>query len=325
MRECLRTLLLSTAFLLGLCGMSHAEAPMAKTPTPGFFRMALGQFQVTALLDGSTNLDASLLQNVTPAEVRTLLAKQFIDDPKKIPASVNAYLINTGEKLVLIDAGGGAMCGPTMGRLLENLKASGYQPEQVDAVLLTHLHPDHAAGLLDPQGKAAFANATVFVAKPESDYWLSAANPEKAPAQFRQQMTAAIKLVRAVAASYIATGRWKTLATSEQPIAGVRAVPIPGHTPGHTAYEVTSEGQSLLIIGDMVHCAAVQFARPDAAVSFDSDPKQAVASRDALFRRAAADKTLIADMHIAFPGLGHIRSVGKNAYAWVPIDSSAAK
>jgi glyoxylase-like metal-dependent hydrolase (beta-lactamase superfamily II) len=308
---------------------------MAKTQAPGFYRMMLGQFEVTALLDGCITFDAALLRNASQSDLQSLLARQFIEDPHKIPSTVNAYLVNTGAKLILVDAGGGSLLGPAMGQLAANLKAAGYRTEQVDAVLLTHLHPDHVAGILDPAGKPAFANAVVYVSKPESDYWLSKADPEKVPPEYRQHLKGAIKLVRKVAGPYIALDRWKTFSGEELPLAGVRAVPIPGHTPGHTAYEFTSAapadgtrsvpatlGQSLLVIGDMVHCAAVQFPRPDVAVSFDSDPKQAVAIREALFRRVAAQKTLIAAMHVAFPGLGHIRADGEKGYAWVPVGFS---
>jgi glyoxylase-like metal-dependent hydrolase (beta-lactamase superfamily II) len=300
----------------------RAEAPMAKTQAPGYYRMMLGQFEVTALLDGSVTLDAALLRNTSEAEIQTLLARQFIDNPHKIPSSVNAYLINTGQKLILVDAGGGNLCGPAMGNLPKNLKAAGYEPDQVDAVLITHLHPDHVAGILDPAGKPAFPNAVVYVAKPESDYWLSTADPQKAPPEYRQHLEGAIKLIRKAADPYLASGQWKTFSGAELPLAGVRAVAIPGHTPGHTAYEFTSGDQSLVVIGDMVHSAAVQFPRPDVAVSFDSDPKQAVATRETLFRRVAAQKTLIAGMHLPFPGLGRLRPDGENAYTWVPVEYS---
>ncbi len=319
--------LVGTLSILGSAVALRAEAPMVKTQPPGYYRMMLGRFELTALLDGCVELDASLLKNASETEIQTLLARQFIENPHKIPTSVNAYLVNTGAKLILIDTGGGNSCGPTMGNLPKNLKAAGYQPEQVDAVLLTHLHPDHLGGLLDPAGKPAFPNAVVYVSKPESDYWLSTADPEKAPPEYRQHLASAVKLVKKIAAPYLAAGRWKTFPFSDDalPLAGIQAVPIIGHTPGHTAYEVTSGGQSLLIIGDMVHCGAVQFPRPEVAVSFDSNPKLAVAMRKAVFRRVAADKTLVAGMHIAFPGLGRLRPDGQSGYAWVPVEYSPVR
>jgi glyoxylase-like metal-dependent hydrolase (beta-lactamase superfamily II) len=303
---------------------AHAAAPMAKSQAPGYYRMMLGQFEVTALSDGSVNLDPKLLSNASQPEIEALLDRMFVDR-SKMPASVNAYLINIGPKLVLVDAGGGKALGPALGNLLSNLKAAGYEPAQVDAVLLTHFHPDHVAGLVDAAGKPAFSNATVYLSKAESDYWLSTVDVEKAPPAFREHLEKAVKLVRGVAAPYIAAGKWKTVADGKQPVAGIKAILTAGHTPGHTAYEITSNGQSLLIIGDIVHSMVVQFARPDVAVSFDVDSKQAVAARQALFKRAAEGKTLLAGMHLPFPGIGHIRADGKETYAWVPIEYSAVR
>jgi glyoxylase-like metal-dependent hydrolase (beta-lactamase superfamily II) len=303
----------------------HAEAPLVKTQAPGFYRMMVGQFEVTALLDGFVDLNAGLLKNISQEEAKILLDRAFIADPHKLQTPVNTYLVNTGEKLVLIDAGGGAAFGPVYGQLLPNLKAAGYKPEQIDAVLITHLHPDHAGGLLDAAGKPAFPNAVVYLAQAENDYWLSKTEPETVPPQYVEHLKMARKLVQKLAAPYIASGRWKTFktaTTAELPIAGIKPVPIPGHTPGHTAYEIGSDGRKLLILGDMVHFAAVQFARPDAAVNFDSDPKGAVSIRQSMFRRVAEDKTPVAGMHLPFPGIGRLRSDGKTGYTWVPVEFS---
>jgi glyoxylase-like metal-dependent hydrolase (beta-lactamase superfamily II) len=319
--RCLAVAVLGLVFACGLPARVAGEAPMQKTQAPGYYRMMLGEFEITAMFDGIVDLDAGLLQDISEKEVRDLLARKLISDPHKIPAPTNCYLVNTGKKLVLVDAGGGAFFGRGLGRLTKNLAASGYKPEQIDAVLITHLHPDHVGGLLDAQGKPAFPNAVVCLAKAENDYWLSDVEP-KVPAEYKEHLKKARRMVADIAKPYLATNRWKTLAGSSLPISGIKAVPIPGHTPGHTAYEIRSEGQTLLIIGDTIHVAAVQFARPDAAVSFDSDPKQAVATREALFRRIADGKTFVADMHIAFPGFGRLRSDGKKGYAWIPIEYS---
>jgi glyoxylase-like metal-dependent hydrolase (beta-lactamase superfamily II) len=245
----------------------------------------------------------------------------LVDNPHKIPAPANAYLINTGSKLVLVDTGGGKAFGAALGHLPESLAAAGYKPEQIDAVLITHFHGDHAGGLLNAAGKPAFPNAVVYLAKAENDYWLSDAEPS-VPPEYKEHLKQARKMARKISEPYLALNRWKTFEDGNLPIEGIKAVPIPGHTPGHTAYEIKSGGRTLIIIGDTVHVAAVQFARPDAAVSFDSDPKQAVATREALFRRIADGKTFVADMHIAFPGIGRMRSDGKNGYVWVPIEYS---
>jgi glyoxylase-like metal-dependent hydrolase (beta-lactamase superfamily II) len=306
---------------IGLASSASAESPMARSQAPGYYRMMLGQFEVTALLDGFVNLNAALLRNIPDSEAQTLLARAFVDDPRKIPTSCNTFLVNTGSKLLLFDAGGGKTMGPGLGDLPQNLKAAGYTPEQVDLVLVTHLHPDHMGGLV-AEGKPAFPKAVVYLAQAENDYWLSVAEPEGVPDGYKKHLQAAREQVRAVAAGYLASNRWKTFDSASLPIPGVKPIPIPGHTPGHTAYEISCDGQSFLIIGDMIHLGAVQFARPEATVLFDANPAQAASSRTALFGRIAGSKTFVAAMHLPFPGIGHLRADDKNVYTWIPIDRS---
>ena len=169
-----------------------AAAPMQKTQAPGYYRMMVGQYEVTALCDGMVELDAGLLKNISETDIHDLLARALVDNPHKIPAPANAYLINMGSKLVLVDAGGGKTF-PGLGHLGENLAAAGYKPEQVDAVLITHLHPDHVGGLLSAEGKPAFPNAVVYLAKAENDCWLGEVEP-KVPEMYKEHLAQARKL-----------------------------------------------------------------------------------------------------------------------------------
>jgi len=290
---------------------------MVKTQAPGYYRMMLGQYEVTALCDGFIDLDVKMLTNASEKEIQTLLSRMFVGSPK-MPVAVNAYLINTGSKLILVDAGAAKVFVPTLGSVIQNLKAAGYDPAQIDAVMISHMHGDHVGGLLDGSGKPAFSNAVVYVSKGENDFWLSPAVAEKAPAEYKKYF----KMARDLAAPYIALGKWKTFGDGEMPVPDVKAVLIPGHTPGHTAYEVSDGKESLLITGDMVHSLAVQFPRPDVAFEYDTDKKQAVSVRQALFKSAAERKVLVAGMHLPFPGIGRIRSDGNNAYTWVPVEYS---
>lgn len=303
--------------LFFLSSFVRAEAPMAKAQAPGFYRMMLGDFEVTALCDGFIDVDVKLLKNTSDPEIKSLLARSFAGYPK-MPTVVNAYLINTGAKLVLVDTGMGKREAPTLGELVNSMKASGYDPAQVDAVLITHLHGDHIGGLLDSAGKPVFPKAVVYVAREENDYWLSAAEEEKAPAGPKR----VFRMAREVSAPYLAEGSWRTFENGDMPFPGIKAIVVPGHTPGHTLFNVSSGGSSLLITGDTVHNMAIQFTHPGVAINFDVDSKRAVKVRRALFRDAANHKTLIAGQHLPFPGIGHIRAEGKGSYTWVPIEYS---
>jgi len=307
-------LVLGTALLPATPAL--AEAPAVRTQVPGFYRLAVGDVEVTALYDGFIDLDTKILSNASPAEVQRLLARMFLGG-QKVQTAVNAFLVNAGGKLILVDAGAAKAFGPTLGYIGDNLKAAGYSPEQVDVVLLTHLHADHAAGLLGADGKPLFPNAQVRVAQADHDFWLSEEIAAKAPDGFKPFF----KLARDAAAPYQAAGRWKPFAGEVEVAPSITAVDAHGHTPGHTAYLIESKGQRLLIVGDAVHSHAVQFARPEVAIEFDSDKKKAVAARKKLFARAAKEKLALAGMHLPFPGLGHVRAEGKG-YAWVPVEFS---
>lgn len=291
----------------------RAEAPAVKTQVPGYYRHMVGDVEVTALYDGQILLDTAKLRNATPQEMQRLLARLFRDNPT--PTAVNAYLLNVGGKLVLVDAGAAGKFGPQLGQVLANLKASGYEPAQVDAVLLTHLHGDHVSGLLTPDGQVAFPNATVHVAKAEADFWLSAEQMNKAP----EAMRGFFKMAQDAVAAYRQVDRLKTFDGQKELLPGILSVPMPGHTPGHTGYLVQSKGQRLLIWGDLVHNAAVQLPRPEVTIEFDVDPRQALRMRKDVFKRVVKDGFLVAGMHLPFPGLGHVRDEPKG-YEWVPID-----
>ena len=308
------SLAVSLAFALGTA--AHAAAPQVKTQAPGYYRMMLGDFEITALNDGTVDLPMDkLLAGAKPGAVAKAFDKAYLKVP--IETSVNAYLVNTGAKLVLIDTGAAGLFGPTLGKLLANLKASGYTPDQVDEIYITHLHPDHVGGLL-AGGKVAFPNAVVRMDKHDADFWLSAENLDKAPADakgFFQGAQASVK-------PYADAGRVKTFDGETELVPGIRVVATPGHTPGHSFYAVESKGQKLMIWGDVMHAAAVQFPDPSITIAFDTDSKLAGPVRKKAFADAAKAGYWVAIAHVAFPGIGHLRAEGKG-YQWVPVNYSA--
>jgi glyoxylase-like metal-dependent hydrolase (beta-lactamase superfamily II) len=297
--------------------LALAEAPMAKSQAPGWYRMKLGSFEVTALSDGTVKLPVDkLLTNVKPATVEQLLARSYLKAP--VETSVNAYLVNTGSKLVLIDAGAAGLFGPTLGRLMAHLKASGYTPEQVDEIYVTHMHADHVGGLV-ADGKPAFPNATVRAHVKEGDFWLSTANMDKAPADAKGFFQGAMASLN----PYVAAGKFKPFDGETELVPGIRAVPATGHTPGHTVYAVESEGNKLVVWGDLMHVASVQFVQPAVTITFDSDSKAAAPQRIKHYADAAKKGYFVAVAHISFPGIGQLRADGKG-YDWVPANYVSA-
>ncbi|HEX7865060.1 MAG TPA: MBL fold metallo-hydrolase [Variovorax sp.] len=299
--------------MLSFSSVAQAGAPQVKTQAPGFYRTMLGDFEVTALFDGTIDLEPKkLLTNTTQAQVGKLLDQSFEKDT--VPTSVNGYLINTGSKLVLVDTGAGGLFGPTLGNLQANLKAAGYQPEQVDDVLITHMHGDHVGGLVQ-DGKLVFPNATIHAGQEDADFWLNKVNLEKASAEMKGFFQGAMASLN----PYVEAGKFKGMKGGTELAPGIKAVPAHGHTPGHNIYVVESKGQKLVLWGDLMHVAAVQFAQPQITISFDVDSKPAAVERKKAYADAAKGRYLVGSAHLPFPGLGHVRAEGKG-YAWVPVD-----
>ncbi len=294
---------------------AFAAAPIVKTQAPGYYRVMLGDFEVTALSDGTVGLPMDkLLTNVKPAAVKRDLAYAYLTLP--LETSVNGFLINTGGKLILIDTGAGKLFGPTLGKLVSNLKAAGYQPEQVDEVYITHMHPDHIGGLMAGD-QLAFPNAVVRADQRDADFWLSQANLDKASADdkgFFQGAQASLN-------PYVKAGKFKPFDGDTSLVDGIKAVAAHGHTTGHTVYLVESKGQKLIVWGDLIHVAAVQFPDPSVTIHFDTDPKAALAQRKKIFADVADEGELVAAAHLSFPGLGHIHEAGKG-YVWLPVNYS---
>lgn len=289
---------------------------MVKTQVPGYYRTMVGQFEVTALFDGTLDFHPELLKNMDKEAIDKALAHHY-GQASGIQTALNAYLIHTGEHLVLIDAGAGKLFSEErQGHIVENLKAAGYQPEQVDVIVMTHLHGDHAGGLSDKEGMQVFPNATVYANKVENEYWLSEQQAASAPVE-RQIF---FKMARESAVPYLSAEKWKPVEAGMEIVPGVRAVAAYGHTPGHTAYEVTSDGQTLLVWGDIIHSHVIQFNHPEVAIWYDSDASQAVTTRQTLLKNAAADRKLVAGMHLPFPGLGYVVADGNGKYSWIPVE-----
>jgi glyoxylase-like metal-dependent hydrolase (beta-lactamase superfamily II) len=307
-------LLAALAGLVAVPNAALAAPQQHHDQVPGFYRLKVGDLEVTALYDGTGVFDPHWL-NGTKATMDGV-AKALQEDPHMLDVVDMGFLVHTGKQLILVDAGAGTWWGgAALGRLVGTLRSAGYTPEEVDLVLVTHLHSDHVGGLTTQDGKRVFPNADVYVAKAESDFWLSPEIAAKAPKDTQPFFQSA----QAIAAPYIKAGKWHTFSGCEPIVEGMQIVPLHGHTPGHTGYEFSSKGQKILFWGDIIHAQRVQLQHPKVTAIFDIDQTAAAATRNQLLSKLAREDVLIAAPHTSlFPALGRLRKDG-SGYSWVPL------
>lgn len=308
----MKILLTLVASLLVSSPLLAAEQTTARDQqAPGYYRMTLGKLRITAVSDGTVTVPLdTLLTHVSPEKLREAMARDALTPQAE--TSINAYVIDDGKKRVLVDTGAGELFGRNGGQLLTNLAAAGYPAETIDTVLLTHIHADHSGGV-SRAGKPAFPKAEVFVDKRDVDFWLNPANVNRVEASQAHTFAESERTLRPV----INAGRLKTFLAPATLPGGIRAESTAGHTPGSVLYRVESEGQTLVLWGDIIHAKAVQMPEPDVAIHFDVNQQQAVSTRERILRQAADQGYWVAAAHISFPGLGHVQRDGQG-YRWVP-------
>lgn len=288
--------------------MAQREPNVALPPV--LHRFTLGDVHITVLLDGHLPLPSQLFATYDEKKAQAALAQglhRMTSEGLDIP--VNGYLVEQGEEKILIDAGTADLMGPNLGGLGQALAATGVKPAEIGTVLLTHIHPDHSGGLIGADGKAAFPNAELVVSKTEWDFWhddaIMASVPENSRGFFR--------MARGTVAPY--GDRLKLFDAEAAVASGFTALPLPGHTPGHTGFMLDGGAEQLLFWGDLVHSTALQFAYPDWTIAFDTDPALTAETRRKMLDRAASDALLLTGSHLDFPGLGRVLRRGQ-AYAY---------
>lgn len=273
------------------------------------YHRRIGEIVVSALSDGVTARTHEMMNNVSKVEGDQHLEVAFRNE---YLLSINAFLIHSGNRIALIDTGSGNYLGPECGSLLANIIAAGVNPADIDTVLLTHMHPDHSAGLTDMStGQGNYPNAELIVHENEPKHWFDDAAMSRGTEREKKLM---FQQAREQCAPY--KDRMRTFTSGEQ-FPGVTAVPCHGHTPGHCGFMIESANEALLIWGDTVHMPEVQVSNPRVTMTVDVSPSDAVESRQRIFDRAAADRLLVTGMHLHYPGFGYIAKEA-NTYRYVP-------
>jgi glyoxylase-like metal-dependent hydrolase (beta-lactamase superfamily II) len=285
---------------------------MIKVPQqqiPGVYHHRVGDIVVTAISDGFLDGTLDVLRNITQEEARQILTESF--RPARRTA-VNAFLVYSAGRLALIETGSGNYLQPTAGKVMANIKAAGVDSADIEAVLLTHMHPDHSAGLTDmATGRRNFPNAELVVHENEPRHWFDDAKMAVATERARKLY---FECAREQTAPY--RDRMRLFKEGEV-FPGVTAIPRHGHTPGHTTFMISSGKEQLLIWGDTVHVPEVQTARPEVCMEFDTDADAATASRRKVFDMVATERLLVTGMHLHFPGFAHLARRGAG-YQLIP-------
>ena len=298
-----RSLIAGTAALAGSASFAPAASPIAGRQGPGVYRYRLGAFELTALYDGVwyQKIEKELIRNASRDDVNKALTDAFLE-PGVLPITFTALMVNTGSKLILIDTGTAGQLTGTAGVMMDNLAVAGVKPADIDAVVISHFHPDHINGIKTKDGGKVFPNAEIMVPEPEWTFWMDEANLHRheGTVPLHRYFLNARRIFRDIAGEV-------TRFTPGKPVMpGIDSIAAFGHTPGHCAFALHSGTQSLLVISDTARLPYLFVRHPEWQPFFDMDGPLAVASRKALLDRAAADRMPVQGYHFPFPGSGHI-------------------
>ena len=285
---------------------AFAKAPMSNAQAPAFYRFKLGGFEGTVVSDGPLYMGEPA-GNVFSGLSKEQMVKELTDNllpTDNVPLEQNALVINTGDRVVLFDTGLGAfkMMGPDSGRLLANLKAAGIEPKDVDAVVLTHAHPDHCWALMGDDGTRNFPNAQIYMAQADLDFWTDEG----------KLGIETLKLFIEGSRKHLLPNRDRIVFVKDgqEFLPGIQAMAAPGHTVGHTVYMITSQGKTFCNAGDIAHHHVMSVASPRREFAYDTDGKQAVNSRLRVFDMLASSRTTFVAYHFPWPGIGHVGKQG---------------
>lgn len=293
-------------------GSALARAPKLGTQTPYWHRFNLGDAEVTVVSDGPLPLGdpSGTFTGVSKEDVKRMLTDNFLN-PDNVVLEQNSPIVNTGDKLILFDTGMGSSqaFGPTTGRQQKSMTEAGIKREDIDAVVCSHAHIDHIGGIVDAGGKPLFPNAQYYIAQSDFDFWTDEGKMDGPMKDFIVHARKNLLPVR---------DRLVFFKDGQEFLPGVQAIAAPGHTVGHSIFMVTSGGKSFAFLGDLSHHSVLLLEKPRIEFAYDTDPKQAAASRVRLLDMLAANKIPVMSYHFAWPGYGHVAKAG-DGFRYYPV------
>lgn len=301
------------AMTLTTASPANASAPQLGGWQPKFYRFKLGGFEITTISDSESFIDGPfpiIGQNASESDVRALMRDNLLPETRYQPG-FSPTLVNTGKEIVLFDTGNGEngfIPRPNGGWLAAQLGPAGFKPEDIDIVVLSHGHPDHVAGIIE-RGKPLFPNARYVISGIEHDYW----SPE---GKFTGDVEKLASVYRANTKPVIA--KFTFVKPGDDVVTGIRAIEAHGHTPGHLAFSIESQGKSILFWGDCAHHQVASLAHPEWHCIFDIDKPKGVETRRRVYDMAATDRLPVIGYHMPFPSIGYVERNGPGSYRWLP-------
>ncbi|MGO4573945.1 MBL fold metallo-hydrolase [Microvirga sp. 2TAF3] len=321
-----RTVLASTAFAaaaapIGVPALAQTNAPTpnasASRQAPGFYRYKVGDVEVTAINDGfATRPLEGFIRNAELAQVQKAMQEAFLST-ESLPITFTTLVLRQNSRLTLIDTGNGDSGAPTSGTWMANFRAAGFDPADVDTVVISHFHGDHINGLRLKNGTAVFPKAEIMVPATEWDFWMDDARMNQAPEGMKGAFQGVRRVFGPVAKDV------KRYDAGKDVVPGLTAIAAPGHTPGHTAYMLSSGSGKLMVMSDITNHPALFVRNPDWSAVFDMDADQARQTRHKMLDMAAAERAQVAFYHAPFPATGHIAKEG-SGFRFVPVQWTSA-
>lgn len=282
-----------------------AKAPLVGKPAPYFYRFRFGDGEATIVSDGTLPLGDpnTNFTGLSGDEMKRQLTDNFLPTANAV-LEQNILILNTGDRMVLFDTGMGDLTtfGPTTGKLLASMRQAGIDPNDIDAVVMSHAHIDHCGGNCGPDGKPHFPNAQFYISQADFDFWT---DQTKVAKEFKAFLDTARKNLLPI------RDRLVFVKDGQEFLPGIQAIAAPGHSPGHTIFMISSGGKQMCYVGDLTHHPVLLMEKPLTQFAYDSDPAQSAQTRVKMLTMLAANRIPVLAYHFAWPGFGHVARQGE--------------